>query len=248
MTLIKNFWDRLLNLIYPRRCILCDEVIRKGQMISKGELSFSINICENCVKKLKFSKEPGCIRCGRHVSEFTTFCPDCAQRKHEFISGKFPLGYECIAKSVYRFKYNNRPSFAVDYARLIYLWYKDWIEYINPDAFIPVPLHRKRMNKRGYNQAEELSRELTKLTKIPTYANCVKRVKNTVPQKIFDRKHRQINVKKAFIVAKNDVKLKTVVVVDDIFTTGSTIDAVSRELKQHGTEGIYFITITAAGT
>ncbi|MCQ2522766.1 MAG: ComF family protein [Lachnospiraceae bacterium] len=241
---INVFMESLLEVLFPRRCFVCDRVIRKP-LIMQG---MKISACKTCFDNLSFIKEPVCSVCGRKVEAKESLCEECKLKKHVFISGKFPLSYECIARSVYRFKYNNRPFYAKDYATLIYLSYKDWIEYINPDAFIAVALHRKRLNKRGYNQAEELCRELSKLTKIPTRRGYVKRVVNTLPQKIFDRKHRQINVKKAFIVPKNDVKLKTVIVVDDIFTTGSTIDAISRELRHHGTDGIYFITITAAGT
>lgn len=234
----------LKSILFPKRCIMCDQVILKKQAFY-GEY---ISCCEECFDKITLIKEPVCSVCGRPLIGNDALCSDCKTIKHEFISGKFPLSYECIAKSIYRFKYSNKPFYAKDYGRIIYELYKDWIEYIKPDAFIPVPLHKKRFNKRGYNQAAELSKVLTMLTGIPTLDKYVVRTRNTVPQKVFDRKHRQINMKKAFIVPKNDVKLKTVIVVDDIFTTGSTIDAVSRELRHQGTNGIYFITITAAGT
>ena len=235
---------KVLRVIYPNRCILCDRVISREVKYK----SVWLNLCEDCKDKLVEIKDPVCPCCGRPVSEKETLCSDCITKKHEFISGRFTLSYECIARSIYRFKYNNKPFYAKDYARIIYQANKDWIEYINPDGFIPVPLHKKRMNKRGYNQALELSRALSELTGIPTYDNYVLRIKNTIPQKVFDRKGRQINMKKAFIVPKNDVKLTIVILVDDIFTTGSTIDAISKELKHQGTSGIYFITITAAGT
>lgn len=242
--LIGKVYNTFVSCLYPRRCIICDRVIDKPVKLIESE----VNICRDCVKKIELNLEPVCSICGRPIEEDMSLCLDCKEEKHHFISGKFPLSYSCIARSIYRFKYNNKPFYADDYAAIIYDCYKDWIEYINPDGFIPVPLHKKRLIKRGYNQATQLSKALSRLTGIATYDNYVLRVKNTRPQKIFNRKARQINVKKAFNVPKNDVKLKSVIVVDDIFTTGSTIDAVSQELLRHGIDGIYFITITAAGT
>lgn len=230
--------NRVWDILFPRRCGVCDKALAKYEQ----------GICSECIKKAVYIEEPVCVKCGRPITGMTVLCSDCMKNRREFEAGRFPLSYEWIGNSVYRFKYMNRPEYVTYYADVIMDKLGDFIKCINADAFVPVPLHKKRLAKRGYNQAEELSRELSKRTGIPTVANCVQRSRNTIPQKKFNKKARLINMKKAFIVRENSVKLKTIIVVDDIFTTGSTINSLSRELKASGVGKIYFITITAAGT
>ncbi len=205
-------------------------------------------LCKACRESLVIIKEPLCVCCGRPVKPFENYCADCMKQKHIFDGGRFVFPYEQTATTIYRFKYMNRAEYARTYASLIYEELGGWIDVIKPDAFIAVPLNKKRLIKRGYNQAAELSIELSKLAIIPAKNDLVGRLRNTAPQKLFDRAGRQNNVKNAFIVYENVVKLRTVVIVDDIFTTGSTIDSLARELKNSGVENVYFITITAAGT
>ncbi len=227
-----------ISVLYPDRCPQCD----KSRPV--GKLGF----CPECLEKFHYITVPVCLRCGRPVISRALFCDECAQTKHEFESGRFLFAYSEIADSIYRFKYMNRPSYATGYAIEINRHLADWLKDLNPDALIPVPLHKKRLIKRGYNQAQELAIKLSELTGIKVLSNILIRTRNTVPQKLFDRKRRQLNVKKAFIVVENVVKLNVVVVIDDIFTTGSTIDAVALELKANGVQKVFFLTISAAGT
>jgi ComF family protein len=108
-----------------------------------------------------------------------------------------------------------------------------------------VPLSRQRRKKRGYNQAELLAREIGKQMGIPVYSHLVKRIKNTKPQKNLNPSERQNNLKKAFIIGQNDVKLSTIVIIDDIYTTGSTIDAVAQALTGTVAEKVYFAVLSA---
>ena len=229
---------RILDLLFPRRCVLCDGALSKDEE----------NICKECAPKVGLIGGDVCMVCGRSVQKEQELCPDCTGNKHRFRGGRFALSYDVIGDSVFKFKYSNRPEYAKFYAKSITDRWGEWIEAVNADALVPVPLHKKRLLKRGYNQAELLSKELSRLTGIPSLGDYATRVKNTAPQKKYDRKQRQINVEKAFIVNKNSVKLKTVIVVDDIFTTGSTIDSLSEALMEAGVKRVYFLTITAAGT
>ena len=119
----------------------------------------------------------------------------------------------------------------------------NFIRSIHPDALIPVPLHRKRKAVRGYNQAELLARVLGKHLEVPVYAGFLLREKNTSPLKYENPQERQNNLKKAFIIARNDVKLEKVILVDDIYTTGSTIDEATRTLRTAGVREVYFVTL-----
>lgn len=111
------------------------------------------------------------------------------------------------------------------------------------DAILPVPVHASRRRSRGYNQAELVAAELSRLTGIKMYDRLVKRVRKTTPQKELTIQERQNNLKKAFNIVENDVKLNTTVIIDDIYTTGSTIDEAARVLKEAGVQKIYFITL-----
>lgn len=227
-----------ISVLYPDRCPQCDQSRPVNQL----------GFCPECLGKFHYITEPVCFRCGRPVISREIFCAECANTKHEFEAGRFLFAYNEIADSIYRFKYMNRPSYATGYAIEIDRHLSEWLRDINPDALVPVPLHKKRLISRGYNQAEELAVKLSELTGIRVFPNLLIRTRNTVPQKLYDRKRRQLNVKKAFIVVENVVKLNVVVVIDDIFTTGSTIDAVAAELKANGVQKVFFLTISAAGT
>lgn len=99
-----------------------------------------------------------------------------------------------------------------------------FIRKVEPDGLIPIPLHWKRLRSRGYNQAQILAEEIGRLLQIPVYSKLLKRGRNTVPMKKLNGAERQNNLKRAFNVAGNDVKLKRVIIVDDIYTTGTTIE------------------------
>ncbi len=229
-----KIWDY----IYPARCAVCDSALEKGQ---KG-------ICTECRTKVKYIGKNVCCVCGLPVKRNVEKCEECRVRKHNFSGGRSALSYDFIGDSVFRFKYSNRTEYANFYAECIVGQCKEWIDAVRADAVIPVPLHKKRLAKRGYNQAEVLAQAISARTGIPCISDLCERTRNTVAQKFFDRRDRQINVKKAFIVRENGVKLNTIIVVDDIFTTGSTIDSLSECLLKAGVKRVYFLTITAAGT
>ena len=230
--------NRLKDILFPRRCVICDTALTLREA----------GICSKCIPGVRYVNEPVCTVCGRPLPEPAEYCDECKYTGHIFKAGRFPLSYEYISESVYKFKYMNRPEYAGFYADAVCKKLSGFIEAISPDGLVPVPLHKKRLIKRGYNQAEVLAHEISLRTGVPVYSDIAQRIKNTVPQKKFARRERRLNVKKAFIVWENGVKLSKVIVIDDIFTTGSTIDALSYELKKAGAGDIYFITITAAGT
>lgn len=229
---------KIINLFYPSKCPKCDNTLPYGK----------IGFCDECINEVHPIRYPYCSKCGRPVKLLEDLCDKCkGVRNHQFIAGRILYPYAEINDAVYKFKYMNRPEFAKAFAKYMYDELSDWLNVISPDAFIPVPLHKKRLIERGYNQSEELSKELTKLTNIPTESKVVFRVKNTLPQKQFDRTGRYQNVKNAFIVKESVVKLSTVVLIDDIFTTGSTVDTIAEVLHEANVKEVYFIALAAAG-
>lgn len=229
----------LKELVYPARCPMCDEIL----VLGTGK------ICKACRKRLVYVSEPVCRKCGKPLQKMEEeYCGDCMERRHYFKEGAAVFSYSSIKESVYRFKYEGRQEYGVYYGEQVRLRLGQKIRMWNPDGLIPVPLYRKKQQKRGYNQAEILARAISKEMDIPVYNNLVVRIRNTVPQKELDIQARENNLKRAFKIYQNDVKLKTIIIVDDIYTTGSTMDALALECKRSGIENIYCISLAIGRT
>ena len=224
----------ILDYIFPRRCAVCDTVLALGQR----------DLCEHCKKEIKYIGNQVCFRCGKQVKYEEEYCYDCQKKQHVYEQGRAVFSYEYIRLSLYRFKYAGRREYAGFYARSIDRKLREVRNKWRPQALVPVPLHPKKQRKRGYNQAEEIAMELGKLWHLPVLKNLVVRCKNTKPMKEIVGTDRQNNLKKAFKLGTNDVKLNTIIIIDDIYTTGSTIDAVARECRKVGIQNIYFITVS----
>lgn len=225
----------LLDLLYPRRCVVCDEIV--DQM---GE-----SVCRKCSNKIIYIKEPYCMKCGKQLKkEEQEYCGDCQKKKHDYRQGTALYDYGSMADSVFRFKYAGRMEYAKFYGRELYRKKAQWLSMVRPDALVPVPIHPSRKRKRGYNQAELIAKELSRCSGIPLNTQLIRRVERTKPLKNLSHLERQNNLKRAFKLCKNDVKLNTIVIIDDIYTTGSTIDAMAQTLHKAGITGIYFMTLT----
>ena len=149
-----------------------------------------------------------------------------------------------MADSVYRFKYAGRTEYAAFYGKDLYEKKAYWLKALRPDALVPVPIHSSRMRRRGYNQAALIARELSKYSGIPVREHLIRRNLRTQPLKDLSHTERQNNLKRAFKICQNDVKLNTIVIIDDIYTTGSTIDSITKVLKDAGIGKVFFITLT----
>lgn len=233
---MRRIAEKILDLLYPRRCVMCD-------MVLDGKEN---GICQACKPKVSIAPYPYCMKCGKKLErEEEEYCKDCLLHPHSFKEGRSLFVYDGpVKRSLYRFKYAGRKEYAKTYARLAEVYLGGYIKEIQPDALLPVPLHRKRYRMRGYNQSEVFAKELGHRMGIPVASKIVSRVKNTLPQKELDLSERQNNLKKAFKINENDVKLDTIIIIDDIYTTGSTIDALSTVLKEAGVRNIFFVTIS----
>lgn len=225
------------ELLFPRRCPVCD-----GIMGGMGE-----KICADCLPKLKLVTPPWCRCCGRRLNGEEGICPDCREHGHAFLGGRILYEYESAAGAIYRFKYGGRQEYAEFFGEELKRYLGDFIRAVKPDGIVPIPLHKEREQKRGYNQAYLLARELGRRMELPVYDKLLLRVKNTVPLKQLNLTERQNNLKKAFNIAQNDVKLNTIIIIDDIYTTGSTIDEAAKILLQHGVQQVYFVALSGGG-
>lgn len=227
--------DSLLDLIYPKRCPFCG-LIRPYM---------GTEACEPCLEKLKPVRAPFCFKCGKTVeSDEISYCFDCIKVQKTFERG-FPtfLYEEPIKKSLYDFKYKNQRSYASFFGAAMVARYGDRYRSLGIDGIIPVPVHPNKRRKRGYNQAELLAKELGKRIEVPVFSRYILRTTDTSPQKELDNKLRMKNLRNAFKIGENTIKLKKVLLVDDIYTTGATIEACTQILKSYGIEKVYYTSV-----
>ena len=228
--------DTLTGLLYPGHCPVCDEVIsgRAG------------GICASCRARIRTVGDCYCVKCGKPLHDDQVVrCHDCDTMEHMFTRGRSLFYYEDIRESIYRFKYEGRQEYASFYADETARVLGEEIRAWRAEALIPIPLHEAKLKKRGYNQAALFAEALSTRFGIPVLRGALIRERNTNPQKGLNREERQKNLKKAFKFIQNDVKLKTIILIDDIYTTGSTVDAAGALLRQAGITEIYVITLAS---
>lgn len=222
-----------MEILYPQTCCFCGKVSRE-------------KVCHECVSKIEYIKEPRCKRCGKPVRYADQeFCEDCKRKKFHYEQGKNVwLHKGPVRWSIYQFKYHNRRIFGEFYAEEMYRLYGQKLKEWKIDVIIPIPLHKKRRRRRGYNQAEIIARNLGKLAQIPVESQALARIRNTTAQKELSDKERKANLQHAFQVTKYWKKVRRVLLIDDIYTTGSTIDEVAKVLRENGAEKIWFFTVS----
>lgn len=229
--------ERLVNMIFPIRCPMCENII-----VQKGKM-----ICEDCDSKAVIIKEAKCEKCGKALlTGERLYCSDCNVINHKFKKGVSVFEHEgALRESVYRFKYNNAREYADYYGKVAAEVYERTFVKWGIDVIVPVPLYKNKEIKRGYNQAKVFADSISKYTGIPVDAKCLIRRKSTVPQKELSIEMRKANLEKAFAVDDLKVlKYKNILLVDDIYTTGSTIDACAKVLMAAGVENVYFVCIS----
>ncbi|MCM1134293.1 MAG: ComF family protein [Clostridium sp.] len=226
---------KLIDLLFPRRCAVCDGITE-----TPGK-----EVCARCREKIIYIKEPCCMKCGKQLKDGDgEYCGDCQRKKHYFVQGTALYDYGSMADSVFRFKYGGRMEYASFYGRELYEKKRRWLAMVRPDALVPVPVHSSRKRKRGYNQAELIARALSARAGIPVNTSLIRREKKTEPLKNLSQAERQNNLKRAFKIMQNDVKLDTIVIIDDIYTTGSTVDAMAQVLQEASVRKVYFMALT----
>ena len=195
---------------------------------------------------MTYISEPLCMRCGKPLRQDTEeYCPDCFARKSHIVQGRsLWLHREPVAGALYKFKYGNRRQFGRIFARELADQYMDQIGKWGIEEIIPIPLHISRRRNRGFNQAEILAREVSNVTGIPMRTDVLFRIKKTSPQKNLGKRGRRSNLKGAFAVSRTWKARKNVLLIDDIYTTGTTIEKAAEMLKKAGSQNVYFLTIS----
>lgn len=138
-------------------------------------------------------------------------------------------------------KFSNRREYLDFYAEAMVFRAGRQLSLWRPQRIIPVPMHWIRRRKRGFNQSELLAEKIGKLTGIPVMMHAVRKQRNTKDQKELSGQERRINLKNAFEVTEDLSGIRSVLVIDDVYTTGSTMDEISRVLRRAGVKDIFFL-------
>ena len=252
---IKKVWNELLDLVYPPSlyCISCGKIIDDSRPYS---------LCNECMAAISWTTERHCSKCGRPLAENDpgTLCFGCAGREKagrpfSFDKGHSCAGYGAAAQSViFALKYGGRSDIGdilgeVLYDRMSSEYGGDTLSEIY-DLMIPVPIHRDRKEKRGYNHADLIGRSFAARAGISYEPELLVRTKVTAPMKGLSPDQRSENIRGAFELRKHRRKQAegaSILLVDDIFTTGATIDEAARTLKECGALRVDFISFAAAG-
>lgn len=226
-----------VDALYPRRCPVCERILTPG-----GALC-----CPSCFSKLSFVTAPVCKKCGKEIiSPDVEYCPDCVKRHRTFEYGIALLNYnEAAARSIAAIKYKNKREYLDFYGKLAAEFCGNQLLNMKADCLVPVPIHPSRRRKRGFNQAELLAERMGRELGMPVFPELLVRVKKTDPQKDLGPSERLRNLSGAFLAVPEKCKkrVERVILVDDIYTTGSTMEACTRALYAAGIKKVCFFVL-----
>ena|SRR5436190_11896395 len=219
--------DAILNLLFPQSCVLC------GSQVFERRWSAA---CPECWSKLEPIPRPFCLQCGMPAPAIETLCGACRRGDHAFdFARSLFLFNDPMRGIVHHLKYSARVSLAKPLGQPLRACLAD--EGFEAKIAVPVPLHRARARERGFNQAELLARQL----KLQVDLRLLRRRKNTPSQTGLSRSQRALNLSAAFEV--RGVPPETVLVVDDVYTTGSTLHEIAKTLKRAGVRRVEVLTV-----
>ncbi len=217
-----------LDALFPQHCVGCG---REGDFL-----------CQSCRQTLPRIVPPLCPKCGQ-PQPGGKLCPDCSGWQAHIDGIRSPFRFDgVIRQAIHQLKYRNIRALAQPLAGLLQAYLT-----ANPTQdgiLVPVPMHPKRLRERGYNQSSLLARELGKLSGRPVVTDCLIREQHTPPQaRTSSRQERQRNVANAFTCRDQRLHNKPVLLIDDVATSGATVDACAAALKSAGTTRVWALVL-----
>lgn len=223
---------RLLDLLFPARCVNCKQV--------NGSL------CSACLATVQTISTPTCARCGHPLRTARASCIQCKTHPLQITRIQSAVWHDgAIREAIHALKYNRRRDVARPLAQ--FLAEKIAASDVTFDLITSVPLHPVREQQRSYNQAELLAQNAAALQKLP-YRNVLRRTRETADQIGLNGIARRTNVANAFIAEASLVQDKTVLLIDDVSTTGATLDACAIALFQARARAVYGMTVARPRT
>lgn len=227
----RDFWTGLLDLVYPPKCLVCGEIQRKY-------------LCEQCLEQIVFIEPPVCGRCGAPTPEGR--CAECAGIEFSFDSARAVGVYDGVLKeAIHALKYSGHRVLAPVLGALLVEHLRSrggFVSRIGP--VVPVPIHPSRVRQRGFNQSELLAAEIGRAFGLPVASDALERTRRTRPQVDLPIDQRSENVRGAFRAARQDViSGRSLLLIDDVFTTGSTVNSAAQALRDAGAREVHILTL-----
>jgi ComF family protein len=236
-----ELWQALLGILFPECCLGCGV-----RLAGRQPLVF----CHICMDDVHYLEPPLCTCCGKPFDKAagaSHYCSQCLTRQYHYKQARAAVKYlEPVAKAVRQFKYGAKTSGLSTFANLMHQ-YLQCHPLPEVDAIIPVPLHKKRLRQRGFNQALVLTRNFFPQDQNKIEPLILKRHAWTHPQTGLNRTARKRNVKNAFAVRQpGKIKDKRILLVDDVYTTGATVNECARILNRNGALEVHVLTLARA--
>ncbi len=223
-SLVAKLGGLALDLLFPQKCAGCG---REGSLI-----------CQSCRRSLPGIVPPLCPRCGRPQPS-GVLCPSCVSWQAQIDGIRSPFRFDgAIRQAIHQLKYRNVRALASPLSQLL----KEYLlaNTIPGEVLVPVPLHGKRLRERGYNQAVLLAKALGKSIGLPVVEGCLVRQRHTPPQaRTSTADERRQNVADAFICRDERLREKQVLLIDDVATSGATLNACAIALKASGARSVW---------
>ena len=220
--------EKIVDFFFPRRCVGC------GKM---GDL-----LCASCCQKLPRLLPPFCQKCGKPESS-GVLCPACWGQQTDIDGIRSVFRFEgTVRRAIHDLKYRNLKSIAACLATLMANYLRD--NPVHGDLLVPVPLHRRRLRERGYNQSSLLAEKLGKLTALPVLDGSLCRLKDSLPQaRTTTVEERRRNVEKAFACQNGKLQGKAFILIDDVCTSGATLESCAAAYKAAGAVSVWGLTL-----
>lgn len=229
----------IIDFIFPPKCAICGKYFRAEK---------EVVICPNCISQIKYIESPQCSRCGKpFYSEAAAdyHCGDCLTKRRYFNRARAMGCYDgTLRKAIHLFKYKLKNNLAFSLASLMADRMQSYFVGVAYHLIIPVPLHPGRLRERGFNQSLSLAKFLSTQYKIPLDRYSLTRGKITKPQVGLSERNRKDNVRGAFLLSeRSKVVDKNILLLDDVYTSGNTVDECSKVLIKAGAHKVDVLTL-----
>lgn len=230
-----RFSETILNWLYPAHCPVCHRILENQSRF----------ICPECEGIWRPVQEPRCKKCGKPLErEEAELCQDCISHPHLYEAGAGIFFYDSRKKaSLMKYKYGGRRDYGRFYAQACCVYGREYIQRWGIQGIIPIPMYRYKERMRGFNQAAFVAELIGAELDLPVYRESLVKLYRTESQKKLDAAGRRKNLQGAFQGSPGQWGLHRILLVDDVYTTGSTVDAAALEILRHGVEKVYFLTV-----
>lgn len=243
-----NLLTQLADMVYPPRCAVCGRFLWKGPLVKETGSSL---FCADCMADFHCPASPLCPICGQPFPSEATedhLCEDCMRKRPFYEAACAPYRYEgAVLKAIHRLKYGSKSFVADALGPLLARFAEKRVIRTGTVLAMPVPLHPRRLQERGFNQSLLLARHVSRRLHIDLDFLSLRRIRYTSPQASLAKKERQQNVRGAFELKNQGiVKGKTILLVDDVLTTGNTLNECARILRQGEAVKVFGLSLARA--